>query len=178
MGGTSSPAGNPVGVPVGFLIGEFVIYHSMPRPLKTRLHAEALPVSRHGAATLARCVGCLPAAAPIVEHPAGAHKSCHRLFCRRCVRSMFRDSYAAVLHRSPACPVCRSDVQYVYQLVRVASFWSRFLSWLKLWLRRMPLVSGPPRLLARANWKPPRAGGAAAVGSRPWSRDRFGRRGL
>ena len=177
MGGTSSPAA-PVGVPVGFLIGGFLIYHSMPRPLKTRLHAEALPVSRHGAATLARCVACLPSAASIAVRHAGAQKSCHRLFCRCCVRSMFRDSYAAVLHRSPAWPVCRCDVQYVYQLVRVASFWSRFLSWLKLWLRRMPLVSGPSRLLARANWKPPRAGGAPGAGSRPWSRGRFERRGL
>jgi hypothetical protein len=79
-----------------------VIYHSMPRPYKDRLHAEALPVSRHVAATLARCIGCLPVPPPIAKHPVGAHQSSHRLFCRRCVRSMFRASYAAVLHRSPA----------------------------------------------------------------------------
>jgi hypothetical protein len=141
----------------------------MPRPPETRLHVDALPVPRHGAATFTRCVDCLPSAASVAAFPAGAQKSCRRLFCRCCVRTMFRDSYVAVLHRCPACPVCRSVVQ-VCQLVRVASFWSRFLSWLKRLLRRMPLVSGSPRRFARADWKPPGVGGAASVvrRSKPW----------
>jgi 8-oxo-dGTP pyrophosphatase MutT (NUDIX family) len=84
---------------------------SMTRFVKDRLYAEAPPVPRDGAARLARCVVCLASSASIAALHAGAQKSCHLVFCQFCVRSTFRDSYAAVLHRYPACPVCRSVVQ-------------------------------------------------------------------
>jgi 8-oxo-dGTP pyrophosphatase MutT (NUDIX family) len=84
---------------------------SMTRFVKDRLHAEAPPVPTGGAARLARCVVCLASSASIAALHAGAQKSCHLVFCQCCVRSTFRDSYAAVLHRYPACPVCRSVVQ-------------------------------------------------------------------
>ena len=80
------------------------------RFVKDRLHAEAPAVPTGRAARLARCVVCLASSASIAALHAGAQKSCHLVFCPGCVRSGFRDSYAEVLRRCPACPVCRGVV--------------------------------------------------------------------